>query len=301
MWLKPTYLVLPFFFQFFSQDLPLFEGIVSDLFPGITLPSPDHGVLEEALKRNIRKMGLQAVPWFVDKVIQVYRLYVCIDIVAENQNIPGYPLEMFVQTWWAIKTGESSHDFISNMWLVIAVRNTIDPAAKLILKIAELIISKHSSVTLFPRVKQRKCWPCWPVFGYLILISICFLRLRFLLSFTSDKENISNTKTMSAHFSDTSMFFKILRRYASCFQVSTRSLEMWSSTVFHVLWIAFNVKRISWKPLGIMITQTGRAVLTIGSCYDFINNMGLSSQHEVLLPKHSLWSEWLEKISKHSL
>jgi len=54
-----------------SQDLPLFEGIVSDLFPGITLPSPDHGVLEEALRKNIRKMGLQAVPWFVDKVIQV--------------------------------------------------------------------------------------------------------------------------------------------------------------------------------------------------------------------------------------
>ena len=44
---------------------------MSDLFPGITLPSPDHGVLEEALRKNIRKMGLQAVPWFVDKVIQV--------------------------------------------------------------------------------------------------------------------------------------------------------------------------------------------------------------------------------------
>ena len=44
---------------------------MSDLFPGITLPSPDHGVLEEALRKNIRKMGLQAVPWFVDKVVQV--------------------------------------------------------------------------------------------------------------------------------------------------------------------------------------------------------------------------------------
>ena len=54
-----------------SQDLPLFEGIVSDLFPGITLPSPDHGVLEKALERNIKKMELQAVPWFIDKVIQV--------------------------------------------------------------------------------------------------------------------------------------------------------------------------------------------------------------------------------------
>lgn len=59
------------FLQFLSQDLPLFEGIVSDLFPGITLPSPDHGVLEKALERNIKKMGLQAVPWFIEKVIQV--------------------------------------------------------------------------------------------------------------------------------------------------------------------------------------------------------------------------------------
>ena len=89
---------------------------------------------------------------------------------------------------------------------------------------------------------------------------------------------------MSEHFSDTSMFVKILRRYASCFQVSTRSLEMWSSTVFYVLWIAFNIKRISWKPLGIMITQTGRVVLTMESSYDFINELLLSSQHEVLFP-----------------
>lgn len=69
--MKQTDNFSPLFFQFLSQDLPLFEGIVSDLFPGITLPSPDHGVLEEALKRNIKKMGLQAVPWFVNKVIQV--------------------------------------------------------------------------------------------------------------------------------------------------------------------------------------------------------------------------------------
>lgn len=71
MQLKQTYRAFPCFFQFLSQDLPLFEGIVSDLFPGITLPSPDHGVLEEALRKNIRKMELQAVPWFVDKVVQV--------------------------------------------------------------------------------------------------------------------------------------------------------------------------------------------------------------------------------------
>lgn len=53
------------------QDVPLFEGIISDLFPGVECPKPDYGVFMEALKENTRKRKLQCVPWFLDKIIQV--------------------------------------------------------------------------------------------------------------------------------------------------------------------------------------------------------------------------------------
>jgi len=57
--------------MFGVQDVPLFEGIISDLFPGVESPQPDFGVFLESLKNNIAKKKLQPVPWFIDKIIQV--------------------------------------------------------------------------------------------------------------------------------------------------------------------------------------------------------------------------------------
>lgn len=60
--------------KFLAQDIALFEGIYSDLFPGVKLPKPDRGELEAALLNELELRNLQPTPWYVEKVIQIYEM-----------------------------------------------------------------------------------------------------------------------------------------------------------------------------------------------------------------------------------
>ncbi|XP_076985176.1 dynein axonemal heavy chain 1 isoform X7 [Tamandua tetradactyla] len=58
--------------KFLQEDLKLFSGIVSDLFPTIKEEETDYGILDKAIRRACEKSNLKDVEGFLTKCIQLY-------------------------------------------------------------------------------------------------------------------------------------------------------------------------------------------------------------------------------------
>jgi dynein heavy chain len=58
--------------KFTTNDLPLFKGITTDLFPGTVLPQPDYALLLRFIKGACLAANRQAKDEFLKSVIQLF-------------------------------------------------------------------------------------------------------------------------------------------------------------------------------------------------------------------------------------
>ncbi|XP_043257418.1 dynein axonemal heavy chain 3 [Colletes gigas] len=74
--------------KFLSQDVPLFTGIYTDLFPGVDLPQTDRDELVDLLKIVLGDRNLIATVWYVEKIVQIYEML----LVRHGLMIVGHTL-----------------------------------------------------------------------------------------------------------------------------------------------------------------------------------------------------------------
>ncbi|XP_059059125.1 dynein axonemal heavy chain 3 [Achroia grisella] len=74
--------------KFLSQDVPLFAGIYSDLFPGVEIPQPDRAELLRCIVKDLEKRNLQPTEWYLEKIIQIYEMM----LVRHGFMVVGPPM-----------------------------------------------------------------------------------------------------------------------------------------------------------------------------------------------------------------
>ena len=58
--------------KFLKDDIPLFENIIIDLFPGVERPKVDYGDLGESITKSCEHYNVQEVELFNQKIMQLY-------------------------------------------------------------------------------------------------------------------------------------------------------------------------------------------------------------------------------------
>ena len=107
--------------KFLSHDVPLFQGITTDLFPGVVLPKPDYQHITAALEDNFKRNNLVCTEYAVRKIIEVYEMM----LVRHGFMIVGDPLGGKT-TAWKMLAGALKVCFVLVFVLVFVFRFGLD-------------------------------------------------------------------------------------------------------------------------------------------------------------------------------
>ncbi|KAH8862796.1 Dynein heavy chain 3, axonemal [Schistosoma japonicum] len=101
--------------KFLSQDIPLFEGIISDLFPGVKLPKGDYDQFITCLREQLSNRQLQFVPWYLDKILQIYEMILVrhgLMIVGETLSGKTQAYQVLADTLTKlVENGQAMHEY----------------------------------------------------------------------------------------------------------------------------------------------------------------------------------------------
>jgi dynein heavy chain len=99
--------------KFVFEDVPLFLGLISDLFPGLDCPRVRYPSLNDAVEEVVKELGYLVIPDQTDKVIQLYETMltrhttmlvgpsgggksVVIDVLSKAQSKLGLPTKLYI-------------------------------------------------------------------------------------------------------------------------------------------------------------------------------------------------------------
>ncbi|KAL8022251.1 putative AAA+ ATPase domain, dynein heavy chain region D6 P-loop domain-containing protein [Plasmopara halstedii] len=101
--------------KFLAPDIPLFSGILSDLFPGKSRPQLNHGALIRVINDTIEKQHLQKHSFFLMKIVQLYET-LCVRhglmVVGSTGGGKSANINVLAEALTELKQrGESGHAF----------------------------------------------------------------------------------------------------------------------------------------------------------------------------------------------
>ncbi|XP_059138610.1 dynein axonemal heavy chain 10-like [Physella acuta] len=119
--------------KFVFEDVPLFLGLISDLFPGLNCPRVRYPSFNDAVEASLTEQGMIILPVQVDKIVQLYETMMtrhCTMIVGPTGGGKSVVLNMLVQAQTRLGTPTRLFTINPKERPVIELYGVLDPVSR---------------------------------------------------------------------------------------------------------------------------------------------------------------------------